>query len=180
MVLDDGAVRAVFAEALRLAERTAQMRLGAVPALDIVERRQMGEVRRRYAHTGQVEPDGASSQHVLGFFVRENQATTIYVEMGLPRPLLLGTLAHELAHAWQVELAPSVTDPLLREGFAEWVAHHVLVAGGYRPVAARVTRRDDVYGRGLRHFMALERVGGRQRVMAAAKGERILVSRAKA
>jgi hypothetical protein len=141
-----------------------------VPLLVVVGRRQMGEVRRRFPHA---EPEGAGSQHVLGFFAREEGATSIYVEMGLPRPLLLGTLAHELAHAWQVEVAPGVVDPLLREGFAEWMAHHVLVAGGHRPVAARATRRDDLYGRGLRHFLALERASGSRAVMAAARGERV-------
>lgn len=175
MVLDESEARALYDEALRLAERTADVRPRVVPALVVVGRRQMGEVRRRFPHTA--EPDGSDGQHgphvqhVLGFFVREGRATSIYVELGLPRPLLLGTLAHELAHAWQVEVAPGVSDPLLREGFAEWVAHRVLVAGGHRPVAARATRRDDLYGRGLRHFLAIERASGARAVLAAARGE---------
>lgn len=169
MVRDEAEVRAVYDESLRLAQRSADVRPRVVPTLIVVGRRQMGEVRRRFPHA---EPDGAGSQHILGFFVREGSATSIYVEMGLPRPLLLGTLAHELAHAWQVEVAPEVSDPILREGFAEWVAHHVLVAGGHRPVAARATRRDDLYGRGLRHFLGVERSSGRRAVMAIARGER--------
>jgi hypothetical protein len=169
MVRDEPEVRALYYEALRLAQRVADVRPSVVPALVVVGRRQMGEVRRRFPHTA--EPEGAGSQHVLGFFVREGRATSIYVEMGLPRPLLLGTLAHELAHAWQVEVAPGVRDPLLREGFAEWVAHHVLVAGGHRPVAARSTRRDDLYGRGLRQFLAIERASGTRAVLAVACGQ---------
>ena len=44
---------------------------------------------------------------MLGFFVRVHGSSTIYVEHGLPRGLLLGTLAHELGHAWQAERAPT-------------------------------------------------------------------------
>lgn len=169
MVLDEAAVHAVYAEALARAEHAARIRPVQVPELVIVGRRHMGDVRRRYAAE---IPRGEGGHHVLGFFVREGGAASIYVEMGLPRPLLLGTLAHELAHAWQVEVAPSVRDPMIREGFAEWVAHRVLVAGGHRRVAARATRRDDLYGRGLRHFLEIERASGRMAVLAAARGDR--------
>jgi hypothetical protein len=169
MVLDDAAVRAVYAEALARADHAARVRPAQVPALVIVGRRRMGDVRRRFA--GEI-PRSEGGHHVLGFFVREGGAASIYVELGLPRPLLLGTLAHELAHAWQVEVSPGVRDPMVREGFAEWVAHRVLVAGGHRRVAARATRRDDLYGRGLRHFLEIERNSGRTAVLVAARGER--------
>jgi hypothetical protein len=79
-------------------------------------------------------------------------------------------MAHELAHAWQIEAAPNVNDHLLREGFAEWVSHRVLVAAGYQQAAARATRRDDIYGRGLRHFLGVERRHGQGAVLARARG----------
>ena len=167
MVLGDEAVAAVYAEALALVERVARVRPRQTPALAVVGRREMGAVRRRFPSD---LPDGASGQHVLGFFVREDGAARIYVELGLPRPLLLGTLAHEVAHAWQAEAAPDLVDPLLREGFAEWVAHRALVAGGHRRLAARATRRDDMYGRGLRHFLEVERAAGRAGVVDAVLG----------
>jgi hypothetical protein len=169
MVLGDEAVRAIFEQALALAERVARVRPARIPHLRIVGRREMGEVRRRFASE---IPTGTGSHHVLGFFVRERGAASIYVELGMPRPLLLGTLAHELGHAWQVEAAPDLVDPLQREGFAEWVAHRVLVAGGYRRVAARATRRDDVYGRGLRYFLAVERSHGARTVLDVIRGNR--------
>src|SRR5581483_6371297 len=108
--------------------------------------------------------------HVLGYFVSSNGRTTIYVERALPRPLLLGTLAHELGHAWQALYVPGARDLLLSEGFAEWVAHHVLVGAGLQATAARATRRDDIYGRGLRYFLEIERTSGRAGVLAAIKG----------
>ena len=131
----------------------------------------MGELRRRHERdvpTGSAIP--AASHHVLGYFVRTHGANTIYVERGLPRSLLLGTLAHELGHAWQAAY-PAVRDPMLAEGFAEWIAHHTLVASGLRPVAARATRRDDVYGRGLRQLLEVERRAGSEAVLALARGE---------
>ncbi len=103
--------------------------------------------------------------------MRRHGANTIYVERGLPRSLLLGTLAHELGHAWQAAYPAAVRDPLLAEGFAEWIAHHTLVASGLRPVAARATRRDDLYGRGLRQLLEVERRAGREAVLVLARGE---------
>lgn len=173
IVLGDAAVRAVFEQALSLVERVAHIRPHQLPHLVIVGRREMGEVRRRFAAE---IPLGVGSHHVLGFFVRESGTSSIYAELGMPRPLLLGTLAHELAHAWQVETAPDVVDPLRREGFAEWVAHRVLVAGGFRRVAARATRREDVYGHGLRAYLAVERAEGSRGVLEVARGRRPLAS----
>jgi aminopeptidase N len=40
--------------------------------------------------------------------------------------LVIRVTAHEYAHAWQGENCPLLDDPLLREGFAEWVAYRVL------------------------------------------------------
>ena len=176
MVLGDAGVRGVFEQAIALAERVAHVRPHQIPRLAIVGRREMGDVRRRFASE---IPAGTGSHHVLGFFVREDGTSSIYVEMGMPRALLLGTLAHELAHAWQVELAPDLLDPLHREGFAEWVAHRVLVAGGHRRVAARATRRDDVYGRGLRAFLNVERVHGTRTLLEVARGKRPLMTSAR-
>lgn len=167
MVLDAVGVRAVYDQARVLLTRAAGITLRTTPHLAVVGRREMGEVRRRFAAE---LPTEAGGHHVLGFFVRDQQDEKVYVEMGLPRPLLLGTLAHELAHAWQIEAAPSVTDHLLREGFAEWVSHRVLVAAGYQQAAARATRRDDVYGRGLRQFLGVEKRHGLPAVLARAQG----------
>jgi hypothetical protein len=169
MVLGDGPVRAVYDEALAAFARVLGEGLREAPQLEVVGRLQMGEIRRRYERrTATDEQTSVAGHHVLGFFVRSHGRSTIYVERGLPRNLLLGTLAHELGHAWQAERAPGRRDSLLAEGFAEWTAHHVLVASGLRAVAARSTRRDDLYGRGLRHMLDIERERGREGVLAAA------------
>jgi len=172
MVLGDGPVRAVYAEALAGFTRVLGDGLRETPDVEVVGRLAMGDIRRRYARLmPEVGTEGAvGGHHVLGFFVRVHGSSTIYVERGLPRGLLLGTLAHELGHAWQAERAPDLRDPLLCEGFAEWTAHHVLVGSGLRAMAARATRRDDVYGRGLRHFLEVEGAAGHVAVLALATG----------
>jgi hypothetical protein len=165
MVLDVPAVHATYEEAMRRARGTAGITLATVPALHVVGRRAMGRLRQRFAPAD----DPSAARHVLGLFVHARQGSAVYVEVGLPRPLLLGTLAHELAHAWQSEASGPGSDQLLREGFAEWVAHQVLVDAGLREVAVRATRRDDLYGRGLRHYLTLERTKGRAAVLVAAR-----------
>jgi hypothetical protein len=46
----------------------------------------------------------------------------------------------------------------------------VLVARGLTALAERATRRDDVYGRGLRHFLNIENRFGFAGVIQHAKG----------
>lgn len=174
MVVAESAVRVTYEDALTAFRQVVGEALRQTPRVEVVNRLQMGEVRRRYEQRATAgattSASGVAGHHVLGFFVRSRGASAIYVERALPRSLLLGTLAHELGHAWQAERAPDLREPLICEGFAEWVAHHVLVARGLRPMAARATRRDDIYGRGLRHMLEIERGGGRDAVLRSAQG----------
>ena len=169
IVLDDTSAAAIYAEAVDQLGKVLAGHLRETPTLQVVSRRNMGEIRRRYEHS-LAEPASASSHHVLGYFVHAHGAATIYVEEYLPRGLLLGTLSHELAHAWQTEQALHLNDAAVREGFAEWVAYRVLVARGLTALADRATRRDDVYGRGLRHFLNIENRFGYAGVIERARG----------
>src|SRR5262249_24105032 len=100
LILDDKAVQAVYAEALRAFGQVTGSTVRATPGLEVVSRTQMGAIRRRYGHEARgTRPDAAPGYHVLGYFVRRGNETTIYVERALPRGVLLGTLAHELGHA---------------------------------------------------------------------------------
>ena len=168
LVLDAAEVQQIYQDALAALQQIVRERLRQVPRLVVTSRRELAKVRRRYASQG-VSDDGIG-HHVLGFFVRSGSDAAVYVERALPRGLLLGTLAHELGHAWQAESAPWVRDPMLSEGFAEWVAHHVLVARGRQSEAARATRRDDLYGRALRTMLDIEQARGLAGVLAAARG----------
>ena len=169
IIQGDANVRAVYDEAMDGLVAVLGGRLLTTPHVQLVTRRRMGEIRRKYER----RPDdsaSAASHHVLGYFVQAHDTSTIYVEQFLPRGLLLGTLAHELTHAWQTEQAPHLKDATLREGFAEWVAYRVLVARGLASLAERATRRDDVYGRGLRHFLDIESRYGVKGVIKRASG----------
>jgi hypothetical protein len=171
MVLSDGDAQAIYTLALAAAQRAAGVSLLVVPELALIGRRRMSELRREY-RAAVVAPDSSETtgHHILGFFVQEKGTSTIYAEMGLPRALLLGTLAHELGHAWQAERAPRLRDPRLCEGFAEWVAYRTLVAQGYESIAARASQREDIYGQGLRHYLEIERARGGAGVLAATEG----------
>ncbi|HEX6800007.1 MAG TPA: hypothetical protein VF116_20010 [Ktedonobacterales bacterium] len=178
-VTAEAQVRTLYGDAVASFAQISGQRLSRLPRLAIVSRREMAAAHLRYgardplaaAATGASTAVPAAGHHVLGYFVRDGAETTIYVERALPRLLLLGTLAHELGHAWQAEHAPSLRDLELCEGFAEWAAHGVLVRAGAVQAAALATRRDDVYGRGLRRFLAAERKGGRAAALALARGQ---------
>ncbi len=176
MVREPRVVENIYQEAVRAFGQVIGVGnpLRQTPRLQIVTRLQMGTIRRSYQQLQQPgSDDSANGHHVLGFFVRYNNVSSIYVERYLPRNMLLGTLAHELGHAWQAEYAPDMHDPLTCEGFAEWVAHRVLVASGLRAAAAHATRRDDIYGRGLRLFLETERKKGLAGVLRLARGEKV-------
>lgn len=168
MVLGRDTVANIYHLASREVEAITGMSL-QIPRLEIVGRRRMGEIRREHGREQTVAAEETGHFHVLGYFVFNGTSTTIYIELGLPRPLLLGTLAHELSHAWQATYAPDIRDPLIVEGFAEWVSHATLLRAGQVTLAARATRRNDIYGKGLRHFLALESQGGRAAVLTAAR-----------
>jgi len=166
-------VGVVYHEALAAFAQIVGSPLRHAPYLEIVTRLQMGTIRRSHQNLVPGGEEGVGGHHVLGFFVRYEGISSIYIERYLPRSVLLGTLAHELGHAWQSEYAPQIHDLLICEGFAEWVAHQVLVASGQRSLAARATRREDVYGRGLRLYLNAERKQGRDGVLRLARGDKL-------
>ena len=185
LALGEPAIRLVYTEALAQLGRIVDAPLRHTPPLAVVSRRRMGETRRVYAreaglpggaHGGVSGEDGGSMRHVLGFFVRTQGKPVIYVEAGLTRGLLLGTLAHELGHAWQSEqlgAAAGAIDPLVSEGFAEWIAYHTLMARGLRTLATRARERQDIYGRGLERLLAIERERGRAEALRVARVGRV-------
>ncbi|MBN1146999.1 MAG: hypothetical protein JXA78_07075 [Anaerolineales bacterium] len=92
----------------------------------------------------------------LGIYARKGMRRSIYVQTGLPRLLFLQVAAHEYAHAWQGENCPVLSDALVHEGFAEWVAYHVMGHYGYTQGQERMLARQDIYGRGLRWALEVE------------------------
>jgi hypothetical protein len=105
-------------------------------------------------------------EQVIGLFVRKGRKRVLYILTGLPRILFIQTVAHEWAHAWQGENCPLLRDPLVREGFAEWVAYRALQSLGAVKSAALMEQREGVYGEGLRAMARLERERGTAEVLA--------------
>ncbi len=180
LVTAESAIHTIYTEALKELGRIVSEPLRQTPPLEVVTRRRMGETRRAYANeaglTTRIGEENAGGRHVLGFFVRSQGRPKIYVEAGLTRGLLLGTLAHELGHAWQSErlgAAAGAVDSLVSEGFAEWVAYHTLLAHGLRALASRARERDDLYGRGLMRMLSVEQSRGRGAVLAIARAGRL-------
>ncbi len=170
MVLDDQVAESLYRLVIQRTKDIFEKDVQQIPVLRIVEPQELAAVQRQYGHL--TPPSiGAAQAHLLGFFEQVGQARTIYIERALPRATLIGTLAHEYAHAWQADYVPQKQNLLQREGFAEWLSWCVLVALGHTREAARATRREDEYGRGLRHFIALEKNAGRQAVFKEAAGQ---------
>lgn len=171
LVTDEQSVHDLYRAVIKEAETILNITVQQIPNLIIAEPAQLAAVRHTYGDPEPSAPE-SSGQHVVGFFAQQGSSRTIYVEYGLPRANLIGTLAHEYAHAWQADHAPSPQTELMREGFAEWVSYRMLVALGHTREAARATRREDLYGRGLRYFVTLEQESGRQQVFAEAVAHR--------
>ena len=110
-----------------------------------------------------MEANGVSNTdpaRVVGLFARKGHQRVMYLLSGLPQISFIQVAAHEWAHAWEGENCPLMRDPLLREGFAEWVAHKTLRVLGAIKKVALMERQEGLYGEGLRKMLALEQRGG--------------------
>ena len=103
--------------------------------------------------------------HEMGAFEAKGDTFTIYVLNALPESLLFETLAHEYAHAWQMENCPKNQDKMLCEGFAEWLSSLLLQARGLTLQLQKMQDRTDVYGQGYRKLKEIERRHGRRYVV---------------
>lgn len=163
------AAEQIYHETNALLMRELALNVAPLPALHVVERANLLALNKQ---TGELEgidaPIGPEHQHLLGFFKRVNGRRDIYIEQLLPATLFRAVAAHELAHAWQSANAPASQPPMIVEGFAEWAAYRTLLALGEQQDAARLTRRDDLYGQGLRYFISLEQQHGREGVLRRA------------
>ncbi len=120
----------------------------------------------------EAHPDLRALTRVEAATAHGGRRFTIVVLRGLPRPYLVGALAHELVHVWQVLEGEAAAEAPLREGAALWVQREVLRAhGGARFVAALQESPDPVYGGGLRRFSALvEAVGATEALRRSVRG----------
>ncbi len=144
------------------------LKLNIPTGMALVGRDQLEEIIRQQDNSHSAPEIG----HVLGLYARRGTRRGIYVQNGLPRLLLLQLAAHEFAHAWQGENCPLLHDPLVHEGFAEWVAYKVMGHFGYARSQERMLARTDIYGQGLKWALDLEASQGAAGVVAACRQAR--------
>ncbi len=160
----------LYRQVQALLKRELSLDIAALPPLTLVGRGRLEALHRQTAaETTSNIPPGTEPVHLQGFFHRANDRQNIYIEHYLPQRQFQSVAAHELAHAWQATHAPHSQPERIVEGFAEWAAYSTLQALGEHAEAERLTRRDDIYGEGLRYFLDLERKHGRQAVLQRAQ-----------
>lgn len=92
--------------------------------------------------------------HTLTFFnrpVRSREEYRILILNGLPPDFFRGVGAHELAHDWMQQNLPHIDEPMIREGFAEFVSWAYAKSEKLDRVPWRMEQNTDpVYGDGFR------------------------------
>lgn len=145
----------LFERVIDLLGSNLGLRLNIRPRLTLIDHARLVELARQSA-----AETGHDSKHALGLFTRMGRKRVIYLQEFLPRIMLIQIVAHEFAHAWQGENCPLMSDPVLREGFAEWVAYHALLQLDAQKKVAQMLQRRDLYGDGLRQFIEIEKREG--------------------
>lgn len=98
--------------------------------------------------------------------------TSIEVRFGLPREIMLSTIAHEYGHVLLFAHGRFEVAPELTEGFCEFLAHETVreqmpterFALRFREAMAA---REDLYGTGFRRIVHLASIHGRARMTSA-------------
>jgi hypothetical protein len=144
------------------------LRLNIPTGLALVDRNQLGVVINQQRNQTGGDRD-LDPKQTLGIYARRGMRRGIYIQTGLPRTLFLQVAAHEYAHAWQGENCPLLRDTLIHEGFAEWLAYHVIGYYGYTQGQEHMLARQDVYGNGLRLALEVEARDGVAGVLQACR-----------
>lgn len=84
----------------------------------------------------------------------------IYILENIPSDVAYRVLSHELAHAWHEERMDNRKPQLIIEGFAEWVSYSLLKQKGLKHMAKSMTGRNDVYGKGLKEMLKIQKKSG--------------------
>ncbi len=103
----------------------------------------------------------------LGLFSAQGRKKQILILDTQPEDIMWETIAHELAHAWQFEHFPHCTDPVLVEGFAQWMAEKICYRTHHRTGLQNLHNRDDEYGHAYRTVSNIEILKGERAVIEA-------------
>lgn len=148
---DPSQAQSLYTQVQQIAAKRMGLVLGVPTPLVPVDRAQLDSVLVALNEGHPVE-----QRRPRGIYARKGTKRGIYVELGLPRVDMIQVIAHELGHAWQMERKPLMDDPVVVEGFAEWVAYKTLEALGESSAMQLMVKRQDVYGEGLRQMLATQ------------------------
>jgi uncharacterized Zn finger protein (UPF0148 family) len=150
---------AIYEEVKQVVYKRFGLRLNIPTEIVLVDRNQLSQILLQYSEL----EEKLDPTFTLGVYLRKGMKRGIYIQSGLPANLVIRVTAHEYAHAWQGENCPLLNDPLLREGFAEWVAYRVLefyrLDRQLEMMLKRCNRKGssgDIYCQGLRMVLELE------------------------
>ena len=103
---------------------------------------------------------------------------SIYLQSGMPYDMMFETLAHEYGHAWKFQnkrrdlLIYQQDNIAFCEGFAQWVAYHILKEYNLKEQAEKlkIGHTDRIYGDGFKEMLELEKkLGSKQAVLEYVK-----------
>lgn len=155
-------VRKIFSEKIGLNHRR-------VPALKLVDLDELKEVKNEGGekntkiigdNMGVFKSRKLIQRDLLGGIRIRYVSGDIFVLDNLTPEVAFWVIAHEYGHAWYEERVHTEKDPLIVEGFAEWVAYHALIKKGYKQLAESLKARNDIYGRGLGKMLEIEKNKG--------------------
>ncbi len=155
-IYDQDRARRIFDQVVHIVTGTLGLGLNVGADFTLVDAQHL----QRLAQETDISTALDDPAKLVGLFVRRGHRRVMYALSGLPPALLIQTIAHEWAHAWQGENCPLLSDPLTREGFAEWAAYKTTQALGLENRSTLLERRDGLYGEGLRTMLNLERRTG--------------------
>lgn len=96
---------------------------------------------------------------VLGFYNQHRDK--IGVNKQLKFLGLMGTIAHEHAHAWQARKNPKLTNMVIIEGFATWVEYHFYKMLGHEDLGRLLVElKPDYYRQGFNTMYSIEQKYG--------------------
>jgi len=159
-VYDPARARELFEYTTRVVAGQLGLRLNVGADFTLVDAQHLQRLAEEAGAGPRDEADTMLAGKIVGLFIRKGRQRVMYALSGLPQVLLLQTMAHEWAHAWQGENCPLLQNALVREGFAEWAAYKTLQALGAVKKMALMEQQNGLYGEGLRNMLELERREG--------------------
>jgi len=118
---------------------------------------------------------GAYRGAEIGLYRNSGNCHDIFIMTDMSRDSVIGTVAHEMTHAWQTDFCPADQNLVLKEGFATWVTYKMMQKiGAYAYAQNIMEHADPVYGVGFKKILEWEDSLGERGVVEKVKKARSL------